>query len=97
MKTGKCLQVLSGHQQLVTVVRFSPDGRQLVSGSADRTIKHWDLDTGECLQTLSGQQHWVWAMIFITPNLLLSASQDESIQCWDLQMGQAFQYLEVPR
>jgi WD40 repeat protein len=35
--------VLQGHTQHVASVVFSRDGKQLVSGSADKTIKVWDL------------------------------------------------------
>ncbi|MDM3848128.1 MAG: hypothetical protein PT116_24630, partial [Aphanizomenon gracile PMC638.10] len=32
---------LSGHSKLVQSVVFSPDGKTLVSGSVDNTIKIW--------------------------------------------------------
>jgi len=35
----------SAHSSLVTSVAFSPDGKTIVSGSYDRTIKVWDAGT----------------------------------------------------
>ena len=32
----------SAHSSLVTSVAFSPDGKAIVSGSPDQTIKVWD-------------------------------------------------------
>jgi WD40 repeat protein len=43
---------LHGHIGWVRSVSFSPDGRVLVSGSQDETIKLWDVKTGECLKIL---------------------------------------------
>ena len=31
-----------------------PDGRRVVSGSGDWTLKVWDVATGECVATLEG-------------------------------------------
>jgi WD40 repeat protein len=41
--SGKQLHKLRGHTGIVTSLAFSPDGRLLVSGSRDRTVKVWDL------------------------------------------------------
>ncbi len=36
-----------------------PDGRRVVSGSKDKTLKVWDVATGECVATLKGHSHVV--------------------------------------
>src|SRR5262249_26522761 len=41
--TGKVVRSFRGHTGLVTSLAFSPDGRLLVSGSRDHTVKVWDM------------------------------------------------------
>ena len=36
-----------------------PDGRRVVSGSEDKTLKVWDVATGECVATLEGHSSGV--------------------------------------
>jgi len=42
-RTGKLLETLRGHKNHVRSVVFTPDGRGLVSGSYDKTLKYWDV------------------------------------------------------
>jgi WD40 repeat protein len=42
---GLC--TLTGHSGLVTSVAYSPDGKHIVSGSCDKTVKIWDSTTGK--------------------------------------------------
>lgn len=44
--SGRELRTLSGHSSDVTAVAFSPDGRTIVSGSKDNTIKRWNVFSG---------------------------------------------------
>ena len=52
-----------GHSADVMSVALSADGRRVVSGSDDKTIKAWDLATGQCEATPGGEQgHSSWVM-----------------------------------
>jgi WD40 repeat protein len=46
-----CYQ-LQGHTKYVSSVAWSPDGRQLASGSRDNSIRVWDATTGASVATL---------------------------------------------
>ncbi|SLM34643.1 nacht and wd40 domain protein, partial [Lasallia pustulata] len=58
------LQTLEGHSSIVMAVAFSPDGKQLASGSDDMTVRIWDAATGATLQTLESHSGPVFAVAF---------------------------------
>jgi WD40 repeat protein len=45
--SGRLLRSLDGHTDRVRAVALSPDGRTIVSGSWDHTIRAWNLTSGE--------------------------------------------------
>ena len=43
---GCQVRTLAGHLDWVRSVAISADGKRVVSGSEDETVKIWDVDTG---------------------------------------------------
>lgn len=83
-----CLQTLADHRAGVTAIALSGDGRLLVSGSRDRTIKLWNLRTGKALYTLSGHAAPVTAIAFSADgSLLISSSEDRTLRFWHVKTG----------
>ncbi len=72
------------HAGWVHSVAFAPDGKTLVSGSWDRTIRRWELATGKELGRLLGHTHVVEGLAF-TPDgkRVASAGHDQTIRLWD--------------
>ena len=75
---------LGGHANQVWAVSFSPNGKLLATGSADKTVKLWDTTTRKEIKTLSGHTDWVYAVSF-SPNgkLLATGSRDNTVKLWD--------------
>ena len=65
------LQTLEGHTDSVTSVAFSPDGKQIVSGSWDETVRRWDAATGQqLLPALEGKTEEVGSLVLSTNSTL---------------------------
>ncbi|WP_026082721.1 WD40 repeat domain-containing protein [Mastigocladopsis repens] len=83
------LHSFTGHSHIVCSLAVSLDGKILVSGSRDKTIKLWHLETGELLNTLNGHTDGVYA-ITLSPNgqMIASSSADKTIKLWHLETGE---------
>ena len=90
----RCVDTLRSHTDAVFSVAVSLYGQILASGSADRTIKLWQLDTGRELLTLRGHTDAV-VSVAISPNeqILASSSADKTIKLWQLSTGQQLRTL----
>ena len=67
---------------------ISPDGKTLASGSADKTIKLWDVATGKERATLKGHTDWVNSVAFSPDGkTLASGSGDKTVKLWEVATG----------
>jgi WD40 repeat protein len=92
-----------GHEKEVLSVAFSPDGTQVLTGSADNTAKLWETKTGNLVRTFEGHKDWVTSVAFWpygrgrqgptptpTPTAgwkVLTGSADGTAILWDTQTG----------
>ncbi len=75
--------VLRGHSRAALCLSFSPDSRQLLSGSLDRSVRLWDLQTYREHTNLVQFASWVGAVAFSPDGkLLTAASADQHIGIW---------------
>ena len=83
------MSVQTGHGGWVMSIAVSPDGKSVVSGSFDATLKVWDVATGRELRTLLGHKDLVNGVAFSSDGkTVASGSKDKTIKLWDVSTGQ---------
>jgi WD40 repeat protein len=83
------LVLQTGHTGPVNTIALTPDGRYLVSGSSDNTIKIWDTSNGNVLRTMLGHLQPVLSVaINASGGLIASGSEDTSVKLWDIVTGE---------
>jgi WD40 repeat protein len=83
--SGALVRTFAGHQAHIDCLALTPDGKLLVSGSNDNTVRVWNSTTGAELRTLWGHRKSVKAVaVTDDPQFVISGSFDRTIRIWDL-------------
>ncbi|ORY89421.1 WD40-repeat-containing domain protein [Leucosporidium creatinivorum] len=85
--------VLEGHTANIKAVRFmGAEGKQLVSGSSDNTVRIWDTSTSNCTTIMRGHRSRIWDVDATTNgDRIASASGDRTVKVWNWQAEEELQ------
>jgi len=96
VETMTLIDSLRGHDDWVYSVAFMPNGKGLVSCSADKTLKYWEISTAlsdthetgrqfsKCMQVFTGHRGAVMSVaISHDGQWIVSGSADCGVQFWD--------------
>jgi WD40 repeat protein len=82
---GKTVRRMDGHEDDVTCLAVSPDGRLLASGSSDRSVRLWDIANGTEKSRLAGHRGEIRHVAFSPDGkTLVSTSMDGTALAWDV-------------
>lgn len=87
---GNPLFTLEGHDRVVSAVAFSPDGSTLATGSADESIKLWNVASGKEIGELEGHSRPVNSLAYLADGKWLfsacggRAVGGNELKLWDL-------------
>lgn len=94
-----------GHSEVINSIALSPDGKYLLSGSNDKTLKLWEVSTGREIRTLIGHTQEVMSVAFSPDGKHAVSSDDHStsmdnennILLWNIEKGVVVKKIPIRR
>lgn len=89
-ETGdELITIASAHSDYITDIAFSIDGKSILSGANDGSVRLWELSNPHLFSTLEGHSEGITCVAFsMCGNYFASASKDGSIHIWDTKTRQ---------
>ncbi|QDT99086.1 c-type cytochrome domain-containing protein [Gimesia aquarii] len=88
--TGKVVRTFeNAHSDTVLGIRFSPTGKSLLSGAADKFVKIFDVATGKFVKSFEGHTHHVLDVAWkADESTIVSSGADNVIKVWNIETGE---------
>lgn len=89
-RPGSIIATYRGHTMRVTAVAWSPDGKYIVSGSLDKTVRVWGVNPSDHVQPFiyRGHSDGVAAVAWSPDSQrIVSGAYDKTVQIWDAFTG----------
>ena len=83
--TCECIGILRGHEEYINCILI--EDCYVLTGSADKTVRKWDVSTCECVLIMRGHTSVIYRMI-CTGDFIFTSSYDRTARCWDFDMGE---------
>ena len=83
--TCECIGILRGHEEYINCILI--EDCFVLTGSADKTVRKWDVSTCECVLIMRGHTSVIYRMI-CTGDFIFTSSYDRTARCWDFDMGE---------
>uniref|UniRef100_A0A1A9WN04 NLE domain-containing protein n=1 Tax=Glossina brevipalpis TaxID=37001 RepID=A0A1A9WN04_9MUSC len=91
---NKCIERMTGHQNVVNDVKYSPDVQLIASASFDKSIRLWRAKDGKFLNTFRGHVQAVYTLAWSADSrLIVSGSKDSTLKVWSVQTKKLAQEL----
>ncbi|MEI8022490.1 MAG: hypothetical protein WCH39_30050, partial [Schlesneria sp.] len=86
---GIVKQFVDAHSDTVFAIDFSRDGKQFVSGAADKFVKQFDVESGKLVRSFEGHTHHVLGVTWkADSSRIASAGADNAIKVWNVETGE---------
>jgi WD40 repeat protein len=90
-RTGKLVPekaVQLKYKAMIRAYAFDLNGKQVVTGGEDKTVRLWDMNTGDCLRVFQGHIDDIWSIAWSADQCyVLSGSWDKTVRVWDMKTG----------
>ncbi|MBC7965450.1 MAG: hypothetical protein H7Z17_05925, partial [Fuerstia sp.] len=85
---SRVLYLPQAHDDVIYAAKFSPDGKRIASGGADKYLRTFDIATSQQLRRFEGHTSYVLGVAWKRDGQVIATSgADNTIKVWDAETG----------